>query len=95
MVTGAFVFAGGKARLKVVHLVVAGDIGGAERFLIDLASRPDVTGADHTVALMTPNPELRKLLQGSGLHVRDRGPVHENAQLFVEGLRSRRPRLAG
>ncbi|HAP11137.1 MAG TPA: glycosyltransferase family 1 protein [Afipia sp.] len=83
MVTRAFVFAGGKARLKVVHLVVAGDIGGAERFLIDLASRPDVTGADHTVALMTPNPELRKLLQGSGLHVRDRGPVHENALSYL------------
>ena len=83
MVTRAFVFAGGKARLKVVHLVVAGDIGGAERFLIDLASRPDVTGADHTVALMTPNPELRKLLQGSGLHVRDRGPVNENALSYL------------
>ena len=35
------------ARLRVMHLVVAGDIGGAERLLVDLAKRPEETGADH------------------------------------------------
>ncbi len=84
MVTlGALVRNVRKARPKVVHLVVAGDIGGAERFLVALASRPDASRADHTIALMTPNPELRKLLGEAGLHVRDRGPVHENGLSYL------------
>jgi glycosyltransferase involved in cell wall biosynthesis len=62
-------------RTKVAHVVVAGDIGGAERLLIDLASRPEASCAEHCVALMTPNPKLRAKLQAAGLHIRDRGPV--------------------
>ncbi len=65
-------------RLKVVHIVVAGQIGGAERFLVNLASRPVLSGADHCVALMTPNPKLRAFFAEAGLRVRDRGRVHEN-----------------
>src|SRR5258708_3389118 len=45
-------------RLRVMHVAVAGDIGGAERLLVDLAARPDRTGADHEVALITPNRTL-------------------------------------
>jgi glycosyltransferase involved in cell wall biosynthesis len=65
-------------RLKVVHLVVAGEVGGAERFLVDLATRPDVSEADHCVALMTPNPKLRAFFAAARLRICDRGPVREN-----------------
>ena len=44
----------GNGRERIVHVVVAGDIGGAERLLVDLATRPDATRANHSVALMTP-----------------------------------------
>lgn len=72
-----------KARLKVVHVVVAGAIGGAERFLAELASRPEASGADHCIALMTPNVELRRFFIDAGLHIRDRGPVRENALSYL------------
>jgi glycosyltransferase involved in cell wall biosynthesis len=70
-------------RPKVVHVVVAGDIGGAERLLIDLASRPEQSCADHSIALMTPNPKLRKLLFDAGLKIHDRGPVRENPLAYI------------
>ncbi|CAI9121262.1 glycosyltransferase family 4 protein [Brytella acorum] len=60
---------------KVVHVVVAGDIGGAERLLVDLTTRPAESGAEHCVALMTPNPKLRAYIAASGVPIRDRGPV--------------------
>ena len=70
-------------RPKVVHVVVAGEVGGAERMLVDLASHPELSGADHVVALMTPNPRLSRLLLSAGLSVRDRGAVRENAAAFL------------
>ena len=70
-------------RPKIVHVVVAGDIGGAERFLVNLASRPKVSGADHCVALMTPNPKLRAFFTDAGLQVKDRGPVRENPAAYL------------
>ena len=73
----------GTARPKVVHVVVAGDIGGAEHFLVELASRPQASGADHCIALMTPNPELRRFFAHAGLSVHDRGPVRENALSYL------------
>ena len=72
-----------QSRPKVVHVVVAGDIGGAEHFLVNLAGRPDLSGADHSVALMTPNPKLREFFQGAGLHLRDRGKVGENPAAYL------------
>ena len=63
---------------RVLHVVVAGAVGGAEQFLVNLASRPALSGAEHVVALMTPNPKLRALFADAGLAVRDRGPVREN-----------------
>lgn len=63
--------------MKVVHVVVAGDIGGAERMLADLATRPHATGAEHAVATMSPNPRLVRMLRDAGLRVHDRGSVHE------------------
>jgi glycosyltransferase involved in cell wall biosynthesis len=70
-------------RLKVVHIVVAGEVGGAEHFLANLASRPELSGADHCVALMTPNPKLRDFFKDAGVKVKDRGPVHENPAAYL------------
>jgi L-malate glycosyltransferase len=56
-----------------MHVVVAGDIGGAERLLVDLARRPQATGAEHQVALITPNRALAHYLVEAGLRVHDRG----------------------
>jgi glycosyltransferase involved in cell wall biosynthesis len=61
---------------RVVHVVVAGEVGGAERMLCDLASRPE-SGAEHSVALLTPNERLGELLRGAGLRVHDRGRTRE------------------
>jgi glycosyltransferase involved in cell wall biosynthesis len=71
------------ARPKVVHLVVAGEIGGAERFLVNLASRPELSGADHCLALMTPNAKLRAYFSDAGLDIRDRGQVNENPVAYL------------
>jgi glycosyltransferase involved in cell wall biosynthesis len=62
---------------RVVHVVVAGEVGGAERMLVDLASRGGDHGVGHAVALVTPNDALRDLLRGAGLRVHDRGPARE------------------
>lgn len=66
------------SRLKVVHVVVAGQIGGAERFLADLATRPEGSDADHVIALLTPNPGLRAFFARTGVKIADRGPTREN-----------------
>jgi glycosyltransferase involved in cell wall biosynthesis len=63
--------------VTVVHVVVAGEIGGAERMLVDLARRGPDSTRDHAVALFTPNPALRTLFVESGLVIDDRGPVRE------------------
>jgi glycosyltransferase involved in cell wall biosynthesis len=70
-------------RARVLHLVVAGDIGGAERLLVDLAKRPDLTDADHQIALFTPNPALGTFLATTGVRVFDRGLAHENPLAFL------------
>ena len=61
--------------MTVVHVVAAGEIGGAERMLVDLASSP--RSRPHSIALFTPNEALRALFRDSGLDVDDRGPVRE------------------
>jgi glycosyltransferase involved in cell wall biosynthesis len=68
---------------RVVHVVVAGEVGGAERMLVDLASRGATHGVDHAVALVTPNDALRALLRGAGLRVHDRGPAREGPLTFL------------
>ena len=69
--------------LRVVHVVIAGDIGGAERLLVDLASRPKESGAEHVVALLTPNRKLAAMFERGGLTIRDRGPVRENPIAYL------------
>jgi glycosyltransferase involved in cell wall biosynthesis len=60
-----------------MHVVVGGDIGGAERLLVDLARRPEETGATHEVALVTPNRALADYFVAAGLRCHDRGLARE------------------
>lgn len=67
----------------VVHVVVAGECGGAERFLVELASRPRETRARHVIALMTPSERLLRLFEDAGLSIHDRGRVRENPLAYL------------
>jgi glycosyltransferase involved in cell wall biosynthesis len=67
---------------RVVHVVAAGEIGGAEHMLCDLASRSS-SGAIHAVALFTPNSALVRLLLDAGLRVHDRGRIREDPLAFL------------
>jgi glycosyltransferase involved in cell wall biosynthesis len=70
-------------RLRVMHVVVGGDIGGAERVVTDLATRSELTGADHQVALITPNRALASYFAKAGVRVHDRGPARENPLAYL------------
>ncbi len=70
-------------RLRVMHVVAGGDIGGAERLLTDLATRPEKTGADHQVALFTPNRALAAYFGRAGIALHDRGPVRDNPLAYL------------
>lgn len=67
--------------MTVVHVVAAGEIGGAERMLVDLASSPRASSGrwtrSHSIALLSPSDALRALFRDAGLDVDDRGPVRE------------------
>lgn len=64
-------------RPKVLHLVVAANIGGAEHFVSNLATRDDLTNADHAIALMTANAKLKELFKDVHLKLHDRGFTEE------------------
>jgi glycosyltransferase involved in cell wall biosynthesis len=66
---------------RVVHVVVGGEIGGAERMLVELAGA--ASGAEHTVALFTPSEALADMLRRAGLRVVDRGRVREGPLPFL------------
>jgi glycosyltransferase involved in cell wall biosynthesis len=70
-------------RPRVMQLVVGGDVGGAERLLVDLAGRPEESCAEHEVALFTPNSVLSALFIEAGLVVHDRGRVRENPLAYL------------
>jgi glycosyltransferase involved in cell wall biosynthesis len=69
--------------IRVVHVVVAGEIGGAERMLVDLASGVGRAGAEHAIALFTPSDALRRLFRDTGLRLHDRGRVREGPLPFL------------
>jgi glycosyltransferase involved in cell wall biosynthesis len=69
---------------RVMHVVVAGDIGGAEHLLVDLAVRPERTRAEHEVALFTSNRALAEYLVGAGLRVHDCGPAPESPIAYLQ-----------
>jgi glycosyltransferase involved in cell wall biosynthesis len=66
-----------------MHLVVGGDIGGAERLLVELAKRPEETGAEHAIALVTPNRALADYFREAGLVLHDRGPAKESPLAYL------------
>jgi len=78
------------SNVRVVHVVVAGNIGGAERMLVDLAARPELSGAEHAIALFTPNPDVATLLRVRGLRVHDRGLVKEGPIRYLRQAFGRR-----
>jgi glycosyltransferase involved in cell wall biosynthesis len=69
--------------IRVLHIVVAGDIGGAERLIVDLAYGAP-KDQPHALLLMTPNPKLRAFFLDAGLRVLDRGEVRENPVAFLK-----------
>jgi glycosyltransferase involved in cell wall biosynthesis len=69
--------------VSVLHVVVAGEVGGAERMLVDLARSPAKAGRTHAIALITPNDRLRALLRDAGLDVEDRGPAREGPLTYL------------
>lgn len=69
--------------MSVLHVVVAGEIGGAERMLVDLARSPTKADRPHAVALITPNDRLRALFRDAGLEVEDRGPAREGPLSYL------------
>jgi glycosyltransferase involved in cell wall biosynthesis len=77
----------------VVHVVVAGEVGGAERMLVDLAGAGAAEQRHaHSVALLTPSARLRALFRDAGLDVDDRGEVREGPLPYL--YRSLGPRDA-
>ena len=66
-----------------MHVVVAGDIGGAERLLVDVAGRPEASGAEHQVAMISSTRALASYLTGAGLVVHDRGLSRENPLAYL------------
>lgn len=65
--------------MRIVHVVAAGEIGGAERMLVDLARAP----SEASVALLTPNDELRRLFVEAEISIDDRGHVREHPLAFL------------
>lgn len=64
----------------VVHVVAAGEVGGAERMLVDLARGQD---RPHAIALFSPSERLRALFHDAGIALDDRGPVREGPLPFL------------
>lgn len=78
------------SRPRVLHVVVAGEIGGAERLLVDLASRSAETRANHAVALFTPSGALAEMLRAGGLEVHDSAGGFAKARSPTSGALSAR-----
>jgi glycosyltransferase involved in cell wall biosynthesis len=66
-----------------MHVVVGGDIGGAERLLVEIARRPGATGCEHAIAVVTPNRALVRYFVDAGLVVHDRGDARENPLAYL------------
>ena len=68
---------------RVLHVVVGGDIGGAERLVVELATRQELTRATHEIAVVTPNRALVAHFVRAGLVVHDRGPARETPLAYL------------
>ena len=75
--------------IRVLHVVVAGELGGAERMLADLAAPGGMRGVAHTVALLPASPRLEPFFLAAGLTVsahplRAEGPIGYLQNAFSE-----------
>ena len=73
-----------RQEIRVLHVVSAGEVGGAERMLVDLARRGAGTSVRHAVALFTPAAgPLRAFFRDAGIELHDAGPAAEDALSLV------------
>jgi L-malate glycosyltransferase len=63
--------------IRVLHVVVAGAVGGAERVLADLATHPEETGATHAAAVIAPDPRIAGFLTAAGVAFEERRRLPE------------------
>lgn len=63
---------------KVVHVVVAGELGGAEHMLRDLARPTPASSISHVVCVLSPIEALPRFFADAGVDVRDGGRVRED-----------------
>jgi glycosyltransferase involved in cell wall biosynthesis len=70
-------------RPKVVHVVVAGGISGVVRFLESLATRPELSGARHCVALFTTSNAIGDYFRASGMSVREHERISEDPLSYL------------
>jgi glycosyltransferase involved in cell wall biosynthesis len=68
---------------RVLHVVSAGEIGGAERVVADLAAPGPGRPGTHAVALWAPTPALGSFLRARGVAVHDAGAAPEHAAAFL------------
>lgn len=68
--------------MRVLHVVSAGELGGAERMLVDLVRRHPDDRDTHTIALFSPSERVRATFRGEGLHVLER-PVRSEGPLAM------------
>lgn len=83
MTAPALALARSQAEARVLHVVCAGEAGGAERQLLDLVAHAEKTRATHAIALFTPSERVAEHFQRPGLRVFDRGRVHENPLAYL------------
>ena len=93
----------GRGAIGVLHVVAAGEVGGAERMLVDLA-RAEVATEDGrpvrpSVYLFAPDPRLAELFRDHGLEVdeaprRREGPAADLARNLGAEARERVRRAA-
>lgn len=73
--------------LRVLHVVAAGELGGAERMLADLARSSPCDEAmrdiEHTVALFPASSRLHPFFSDHGLRVHARAVHRESAAMYV------------
>ena len=62
---------------RIVHVVVAGEMGGAERVALDLARHAGDTGATASIALVTSSDEVAAAFAKSGVRIHPGGRTRE------------------
>jgi len=67
----------------VVHVVVAGEMGGAERMVLDLARSHAESGARHAVALIASCRKVEEMYEQSGVRLYSHGPCRENPGAYL------------